>query len=209
MTDDTTTAGATPTDEAWAPARMTVIDGAEAIKALADPLRLQILQLTMTASERSWSVKEIAAELNQPVTKLYHHVKILESAALITDVETRVVSGIVEHRYRCSQKGLRFDDVALFGTPETRSDSIAQIAALVDTSRDDLIDYLSLEDVDIDLVTVSRARIRLTAQELAIVNAKIDELLEGFRAFGGDTDRSAVPHSSMLFVVHPLAHDPS
>jgi DNA-binding transcriptional ArsR family regulator len=208
VTDVRTPEGAT-IDGAWAPARTKVIDTAEAIKALADPLRLRLLQLLMTASDRSWSVKEIATELQQPVTKLYHHVKILEAAELITDVETRVVSGIVEHRYRSSQKGLRFDDALLFGTPETRSDSIAQIAALVDTSRDDLIEYLSLEDADIDRVNVSRARMRLTAAEFIIVTEAIDGLLEGFRKLGEGTDRSDVPRHSMLFVLHPLAHDPS
>ncbi|MBV9484501.1 MAG: helix-turn-helix transcriptional regulator, partial [Frankiaceae bacterium] len=84
------------------------VDSAEAIKAIADPLRVRMLQLLMMASHRTWTVKEIAAELSQPVTKLYHHIKLLEAADLISDVETRVVSGIVEHRYRANQRSLRF-----------------------------------------------------------------------------------------------------
>ena len=84
------------TEADWAPERQRVIDSAEAIKAIADPLWFRLLQLLMTSADRSWSVKEMAAALEQPVTKLYHHVKILESAGLITDVESRLVSGIVD-----------------------------------------------------------------------------------------------------------------
>jgi DNA-binding transcriptional ArsR family regulator len=191
----------------WAPAPQRVIDSAEAIKAMADPLRLKLLQLLMSTSERAWSVKEMAGALDQSVTKLYHHVKILESAALITDVETRVVSGIVEHRYRASAKSLRFDD-SLYGAPETRPDAIAQIAAVVETARDDLLDYLNRDDADIDRVSVSRATLRLTPSEVATVNTTIDDLVAGFVEARQADDRSSMPRTTMLFMLHPVANPP-
>jgi DNA-binding transcriptional ArsR family regulator len=190
------------------PAAVRVIDSAEAIKAIADPLRLRLLQLLMTTSDRAWSVKEIAAEIGQTVTKLYHHIKILESAGLIADVETRMVSGIVEHRYRASQKALRFDD-SLFGAPETRSDAIAQMAAIVDVSRDDLLGYLGRSDADIDLVNVSKATARLTAEQIATVNATIEDLIASFALTREANESAGIPRTSMLFIVHPMAHDPS
>jgi DNA-binding transcriptional ArsR family regulator len=207
MTDDRTVTDDQLATESGEPARVRVIESADAIKALADPLRLRVLQLLMTTSERSWSVKEIGAELTQPVTKLYHHVKILEAAALIADVDTRVVSGIVEHRYRASQKSLRFDET-LFGAPETRPDTIAQVAALVDTTRDDLVHYLERDDADIDHVTVSKATVRLTPEELEAVNATIDEMFASFSVAREDDGRAGVPRTSLLFLVHPLPHDP-
>jgi DNA-binding transcriptional ArsR family regulator len=136
-----------------------MVDSAEALKALADPLRLKLLHLMMGSLDRAWSVKELAGELKQPVTKLYHHIKLLESAALITDVESRLVSGTVEHRYRASQRSLRMDD-EMFTAPETRDDSIAQVAALVDTSRDALLDYLHGDYAEADEVLVSRSTAR-------------------------------------------------
>jgi DNA-binding transcriptional ArsR family regulator len=195
------------TDADWAPAPQRVIDSAEAIKAMADPLRLKLLQLLMSTSERAWSVKEMAGALDQSVTKLYHHVKILESAALITDVETRVVSGIVEHQYRASQKSLRFDD-SLYGAPETRPDAIAQIAAVVETARDDLLDYLNRDGADIDRVSVSRATLRLTPSEVATVNTTIDDLIAGFVEARQADDRSSMPRTTMLFMLHPVANPP-
>src|SRR5690349_21212692 len=111
------------------PIRVRKIDSAEAIKALADPLRLRVLTLLMGDHDRSWTVKEIAAELEQSVTKLYHHVNVLENAGLIRDVETRLVSGIVEHRYASGQRGLEFDD-ALYRSSDTRDASLANVANL-------------------------------------------------------------------------------
>jgi DNA-binding transcriptional ArsR family regulator len=190
------------TEPAWQPARSRVVDTADAIKAMADPLRLRLLQLLMRTWDRSWSVKEMAAELHQPVTKLYHHVKLLEGAALITDADTRLVSGIVEHRYRTSQRSLNFDE-SLFLAPQTRDDSIAQVAALVDTSRDALLDYLHLKPNEADQVLVSRSSARLTAEEIKLVTTTIEELVQTFSR-ASDEDRSTGPRTAMLCLLHPL-----
>jgi DNA-binding transcriptional ArsR family regulator len=195
--------------EPWKPVQTRMIDSADALKALADPLRLKLMHRMMGAPDRAWSVKELAGELNQPVTKLYHHIKLLEGAALITDVESRLVSGIVEHRYRASQRSLRMDD-AMFISPETRDDSIAQVAALVDTSRDGLIDYLHGDYAEADEVLVSRSAARLTAEEAVTVRKAIEELVEGFKRAHDEADDDAdapAPRSTMLILFHPLAHD--
>jgi DNA-binding transcriptional ArsR family regulator len=83
----------------------------ETLKALADPIRLRILQRLMTHEKtgemRVMSVKELAAELDEPQTKLYRHVKQLEAVGLIRAVSSRVVSGIVEQRYQSGQEVLK------------------------------------------------------------------------------------------------------
>jgi DNA-binding transcriptional ArsR family regulator len=193
-------------EPAWQPAATRVVDSADAIKALADPLRLRLLRLLMVASDRSWSVKEIAAELDQPVTKLYHHIKLLEGAALITDVESRLVSGIVEHRYRGSQKQLRFDD-SLFGVPEARPAAIAHIAALIDNTRDDLVSYLNQDDADADQVSVWKSTARLTADEVETFTKTIGELAESFVRHRDDPAYADLPRTSLLVVLNPLEPD--
>jgi DNA-binding transcriptional ArsR family regulator len=194
------------TQRPWKPERTRVVDSADAIKALADPLRLRLLQLMMGSSGHSWSVKELAAGLDQPVTKLYHHMRLLEAASLITDVESRLVSGIEEHRYRASQQSLKFDE-SLFTTPETRDDSIAQVEALVDTSRDALVDYLHGEHVESDQVLVSKSTARLTAEEIDTVTRTVEELIAGFVRARDDAERTTGPRSTMLVLFHPLLHD--
>src|SRR6476469_9614203 len=148
------------------PLRVRKIDSAEAVKALADPLRLRVLSLLMRDHDRSWTVKEIARELEQSVTKLYHHVNMLEQVGLIRDVETRLVSGIVEHRYASGQRGLEFDN-ALYGSADTRDASLANVANLLDAARDDLVSYLGSETAEPERVMIAKARLSLTQDEVA------------------------------------------
>jgi DNA-binding transcriptional ArsR family regulator len=88
----------------------------DTIKALADPTRLAILRALMndqSNGRRVMSAKELAEELAEPQTKLYRHLKVLADARLIEVAETRLVSGIVETRYRAAQTELRLDSYGM------------------------------------------------------------------------------------------------
>lgn len=185
------------------PLRVRKIDSAEAIKALADPLRLRLLTLLMRDHERSWTVKEIAAELDQSVTKLYHHVNVLEQVELIRDVETRLVSGIVEHRYASGQRGLQFDD-ALYRSSDTRDASIANIAYMIDEARDHLVAYMGSEAADPDRVMIAKSRMRLTQDEADELRAAIDELVERMGRARSNRRKTA-PTTEVLIVMHPAS----
>jgi len=85
----------------------------DVLKVLADPLRLNILYaLTRRRGPdlAAKTVKELAAELGEPQTKLYRHIKQLEATGLIRSVSSRVVSGIVEHRYQASSVDMILGD---------------------------------------------------------------------------------------------------
>ena len=85
------------------------VDNVAVLKALADPTRLAILAALMRTRDLPvMSVKELAAELGEPQTKLYRHVRQLEAAGLIKVASTRMVSGILEQRYQACQQDLRF-----------------------------------------------------------------------------------------------------
>lgn len=87
------------------------ISTVEQLKALADPTRLAILDALMAARPGPlpvMSVKELAAALGEPQTKLYRHMKVLESAGLIRVAATRMVSGIAEQRYQACHRDLDF-----------------------------------------------------------------------------------------------------
>lgn len=89
------------------------VSNVEMLKALADPVRLNLLHTLMPGTGAAlpiMSVKELAAELGEPQTKLYRHVKHLESAGLIRAVASRVVSGIVEQRYQACRNDLMIGD---------------------------------------------------------------------------------------------------
>jgi DNA-binding transcriptional ArsR family regulator len=79
-----------------------VIEDLDALKAVADPLRLRILFETTYIPR---TVKELAALLDVPQTRLYYHVKMLQRHRLLTVAERRMVSGIEERRYLSPRGG--------------------------------------------------------------------------------------------------------
>ncbi|HUJ05901.1 MAG TPA: metalloregulator ArsR/SmtB family transcription factor [Streptosporangiaceae bacterium] len=87
------------------------ISNVETLRALADPTRLKLLSALMQGPASAMpvmSVKELAARIGEPQTKLYRHMKQLEAAGLIRVAASRVVSGIVEQRYQACQRDLMF-----------------------------------------------------------------------------------------------------
>jgi DNA-binding transcriptional ArsR family regulator len=114
-----------------------VISGADTLRALADPLRLRILSVLMQRDHGVlpvMSVKEVAADLGEPQTKLYRHIKHLEAAGLIKVVATRVVSGIVEHRYQACQSDLMLGST-LDETQKVSAEAEAATAAVLELYR--------------------------------------------------------------------------
>ena len=110
----------------------------ETLRLLADPLRLSILGAFPPASTGlSMSVKEIAERLDEGQTKLYRHVKKLEEAGLLRVAETRVVSGIIEKRYRPAQRRLMIESDLLTQQPEP-DDYTDTMVAVLDATRDRL-----------------------------------------------------------------------
>ncbi len=105
MEKPTATAGVAEAE----PPEVRTVDNVAVLKAMADPTRFAILAALMRTSDLPvMSVKELAAELGEPQTKLYRHVRQLEAAGLIKVASTRMVSGILEQRYQACQRDLTF-----------------------------------------------------------------------------------------------------
>jgi DNA-binding transcriptional ArsR family regulator len=123
-----------PSSEAEPPAVRNVKD-VEVLKAMADPTRLAILTALMKPGQDLpvRSVKELAAELGEPQTKLYRHVRQLEAAGLIRVAGTRLVSGILEQRYQACQRDLVLDRGFL---SEHADESAVAVQAVLDRYRD-------------------------------------------------------------------------
>lgn len=72
------------------------IENLETLKVMAEPQRLRIMEEML---EGPRTVKQLAAALDTPPTKLYYHINLMEEHGLIRVVSTRVVSGIIEKLY--------------------------------------------------------------------------------------------------------------
>ncbi|MFJ1704592.1 ArsR/SmtB family transcription factor [Kitasatospora sp. NPDC088346] len=114
------------------------------LKALADPVRLAILNALYKREPSPLSVKEIAAELGDTPTKLYRHIKQLEQVGLIMVAETRLVSGIVESRYRNAQKSLRLAPEVFADDTSKHPEVLGALLAAMDLVRSDFeLKYLT------------------------------------------------------------------
>jgi DNA-binding transcriptional ArsR family regulator len=124
-----------------APAAERVISDVETLKALSDPVRLRILETMGQAADEDWTVKRIATALGVGPTKLYHHVAILEEREFIRVAGTRVVSGIIETRYRIAQLNVRLDRALLSGsgTADEASQAVDEMLwSIFDAAREDV-----------------------------------------------------------------------
>ena len=90
----------------YQPAAVLKVTTAEQLKAISDPLRMQLLECI---SKEALTVKQMAARLEQPPTRLYYHVGALEEAGFVVVVDTRIKSGIVEKFYRISAENIQVD----------------------------------------------------------------------------------------------------
>jgi len=76
------------------------------VKALADPLRIRILEVLCTAER---TTKQVAEQLGEKPTKLYHHVEALEKAGLIRLAHTRQKRGTIEKYYMAVARQFKAD----------------------------------------------------------------------------------------------------
>jgi len=127
----------TERETAGEPSAVREVDTVETLKALADPTRMAILSaMTRSPDLPVMSVKELAAKLGEPQTKLYRHVRQLEEAGLIRVAATRMVSGILEQRYQACQRDLRLSSSML---RENMDEAEVALQTMLDEFRDGVL----------------------------------------------------------------------
>lgn len=116
------------------PAELLISDP-EQLKALGDPLRIQILEALGSRPRHGWTAKELARVIDIGQTRLYHHLNLLDERGLIRVVGTRVVSGIVERRYQAAARGFHLDRSLSSGADAAAGIGQVLEAALTETRR--------------------------------------------------------------------------
>ncbi len=126
------------------PAQAQVLSDLAQIKLLADPLRVRILELL---AKGEMTTKQVAEELGEKPTKLYHHVEALEKAELVRLVRTRQNRGTLEKYYRAIARSFTVD-AGLFSTPVSKSSPSPlpdMIGSVLDRTRDELAQLIGSE----------------------------------------------------------------
>lgn len=108
----------------------------DTLRVIADALRAQIIEALIL---EPLTVKQIAEKLGLAPGKLYYHVNLLEKHGLVRVVETRVVSGIIEKRYRAAASSVEIDDRLLSFAGERAQDDLGGLVAVaLDATREDI-----------------------------------------------------------------------
>ena len=189
------------------PERVRMISDLETLRAISDPTRLRILETMVARREPAWSVKELAAALGVPPTRLYHHVELLAERDLVRATERRVVSGIIETRYRVTAQSFQLHRNLISGTSdESRAALHETMLAVFDTARNEIERAVRREaanpdpipDTEPGRLLVSRGIARLTPARAAEFQARL-RALEA--EFGDDTEGDA---HGIVLAVYPM-----
>ena len=181
------------------------VDNVDALKALADPTRLAILAALMKTPRDLpvMSVKELAAELGEPQTKLYRHVRQLEAAGLINVASTRMVSGILEQRYQACQQDLMLGRGLV---QEHTDESEVAMQVVLDRYRDGFFtalraDRRSGEDVPAAEVyrkpVLFMSDLRVTPAKAAELRSKLEGIMESLKDETGQ-DPDGIPVNLLI-----------
>jgi DNA-binding transcriptional ArsR family regulator len=176
------------------------VDDASTLKALGDPIRLRMLRVLMESGAQVLpvlSVKELAEQLAEPQTKLYRHVKVLETAGLIRVAATRLVSGIVEQRYQAAQHDLVFKGPGLSSSAEAE----AMADSVLTVYRQELFASLRASqdatgDVEQSTALVRLMEARLSPEKAAALRKQLADVARELE--DSTDDPNGVPVSVMI-----------
>jgi DNA-binding transcriptional ArsR family regulator len=210
MMDDNRTMTPPPEiDPDFQPVPVLRVADTDTLKAISDPTRMRLLEVMVTRQDPAWSVKELAAVLGVPQTRLYHHIELLSERGLLRAVEQRVVSGIIETRYRVAAKSFQLDRKLFAGdTDEAREILAGTLDAVFDRARLEVEEAVRADQAVLSpdsplhrQVFLSRAISRLTPARAEELRARLQALEDEFDT--DDTDDSA-PYG-LVVALYPLA----
>lgn len=157
----------------------------ETLRALSDPLRMQIVELLA----EKLTVKQVAEKLGLAPGKLYYHFNTLEKLGLIEVAETHMVSNIVEKVYHSNADMVNVDPSLFSFSKEGENESLNMvISSTIDATRDDLIRSLQARQFQLEQgaeeqprrVIINRVISRLPEERVAEFQDRLVALLKEF-----------------------------
>lgn len=151
------------------------------------------------------SAAELAAELDVPVTRLYHHLKVLESSGLIEVVATRRVGAALERRYRAVARAFRVGPDAV----RDARDLARSLASVLDSTRADLVASVESGAIDAhaasDLDGADGAEVAIWSLRLQLGQPDRVELAERMNALLTEFRERSTDDTETDFAVFAIA----
>ena len=188
------------------PADVFLIEDGETFDVLADPMRIEILEICNGPR----SVGEIAEAMDVPRTRLYHHVNMMEEKGILAIAETRQKGAMTEKLYQAAAKsfkpGERFLEEA---TPRERAE--AMISSLLGATKADFLKSVEQglfgfwDQAGKRKLAFGRSLLHLTEAQLDELIADIDALMAKY-APSDDPDPDAMP-VAFVTILHPSSRE--
>ena len=187
----------------------------EQIKALTHPLRQRIFE--RLAIEPA-SAKQVAVQLGEKPTRLYHHVNILEQAGLIKLVETRQRRGATEKIFTAVARRIRLDPSGLLAAGvesstrnQTQLDAIdmvfertrSEVAELIAQQPDSLDDQAGEAEQEEEAL-FAWVEVRCKEEELPELRQRIENLLTHDVGRGSTSFEEATERYRLLIGFYPI-----
>ena len=169
--------------EDFKPAPLHIIKDLEAAKSIADPFRLQIIEVLLSGP---LTVKQIANKLGLAPSKLYYHVNTLEKHDLIQVVDTTIHGNIIEKHYWVTAYDYHLDkDLYNFNVTDSegKENIISMALTTLDTTREDFIRSIEARAFNLEHGAEPHPRNVINFREIAhIPDDKIEEFQERLHA---------------------------
>lgn len=197
-------------DPAFEPEDVRYIGDVETLRAISDATRMRMLETMVQRRSPAWSVKELAAALEMPQTRLYHHVELLAERDLIRPVERRVVSGIIETRYSVTALSFQLDRNLFAGNTEEGLAVLDEtLRAVFDTARSEVAASVRAGVIDTSdgapksrHLMLQRGLARLTPDRAEAFRERLAALVE---EYGADADDAPGAQSyGLVLAVYPM-----
>ena len=159
------------------------------VKALADPLRLRVLEVLC---QKPMTTKQVALQLGEKPTKLYHHIDLLDRAGLIVLVTTRKKRGAMEKYYKSVAKEIAIDRRLLAITPRA-NEALGKLHQIFTKTLEGTMDEIN-KSISSDLIRpkdrkgverltlLARAHISATQVQIKRLIGKLQEWINECRA---------------------------
>lgn len=172
----------------YTPAPSLILSDLEAVKAIADPLRNQIIEVL---SPEPLTVNQIAEKLGLAPSKLYYHVNMLEKHGFLKVVDTTVHGNIIEKHYWITaydydvEKGLLNFNVT---TSDGKENIITMFLSTLDTTREDFVRSIEARAFNLEhgadpqprYVRNHRSVCQIPDNRMAEFQSRLDALVEEF-----------------------------
>lgn len=177
------------------------------LKLLAEPTREFIFNALVPEPR---TATELGQLLGCPTTRLYHHLKLLEKHGLIMVVAQRLVSGIVERRYRAVAQRLRLDRSA-FGAELPGNPQLESVLSYVfDQARSDVARSHAAGLIDLAVKPPARGALmayrqvlKLSAQDRDRLIAQLHRLYEEYENLSQESVPDDGEFVSLVLAAYP------